>query len=207
MTFFSSTPKYKELRLLEHIEKKPQTSQHEIAREIGSAASMVNNYIDRLEEENYLVRDYKSAKVVHYNITPEGIKRKNYLALTYFHELLKLYKLAEENIENFFQSLEDKGYQKILFYGAGEVAETILGVIKERKNKSLKLLALVDDSTETSKRELQGYKVISRDQIKDYDHDGIVITSYTFEENIRRKLEEINYPDEKINRFFSNGAI
>ena len=203
MKFFSPTSEYKELLLLEHIEKSPNTSQHEIARKIGSAASMINVYINKLEENGYLIRDYQSLKIVYYNITPEGIKRKNFLSITYFHELLKLYRLAEENMESFLLRLENKGYRNILIYGAGEVAETILGIIKGRKGKPLRVLALVDDDKKRQGNELLGYKIISREEINQYDHDGIVITSYTFEDDITNRLTEIGYPDDKIERFFT----
>ncbi|HFL3828494.1 TPA: winged helix-turn-helix transcriptional regulator [Clostridioides difficile] len=203
MKFFSPTSELKELLLLQHIEKNPDTTQKEIAKVISGAPSMVNVYIDNLEEKNYMVRDYKSAKIVYYNITPEGVKRKNYLAITYFHELLKLYRLAEENIENFLIRLEDKGYRNILVYGAGEVAETILGIIKGRTDKPLKVLALIDDDEERQGKELLGYKVISREEINQYEHDGIVITSYTFEDDITNRLKEIDYPENKIERFFT----
>ncbi|NLP46832.1 MAG: winged helix-turn-helix transcriptional regulator [Epulopiscium sp.] len=203
MKFFSPSAELKELKLLEFIEAKPKTSQHEIARVIGSAASMVNVYMDKFEEQGYLVRDYQSLKVVHYNITPEGIKRKNYLSITYYHELLSLYRLAERNIEKFLEKLEEKGYKNILFYGAGEVAETILAIVKDRQDKPLKVLALIDDSKEKINDEVLGYKVISKDQIKDYEHDGIVITSYTFEDEIKKKLEKIDYPKDKVELFFS----
>ena len=203
MKFFSPTSEYKELLLLEHIEKNPNTSQHEIARKIGSAASMVNVYINKLEENGYLIRDYQSLKIVYYNITPEGIKRKNFLSITYFHELLKLYRLAEKNMESFLLRLENKGYRNILIYGAGEVAETILGIIKERKGKPLRVLALVDDDKERQGNELLGYEIISREEINQYDHDGIVITSYTFEDDITNRLTEIGYPDDRIERFFT----
>lgn len=203
MKFFSPTSEFKELLLLEHIEKKPNTSQHEIARKIGSAASMVNVYINNLEENGYLIRDYQSAKIVYYNITSEGIKRKNYLSVTYLHELLGLYRIAEENIENFLQRLEDKGYKNILVYGAGEAAETIVGIIKGREYKELKVLALIDDNKERQGKELLGYKIISREEIEKYEHDGIVVTSYTYEDEIMNKLKEINYPENKTERFFS----
>lgn len=203
MKFFSPTSELKELLLLEHIEKKPDTTQKEIAKVISGAASMVNVYIDNLEEENYLVRDYKSAKTVYYNITQEGIKRKNYLAITYLQELLELYKLAEENVENFLLGLEDKGYRNILLYGAGEVAETILGIIKGRIDKPLKVLALVDDSKGRQGGKLLGYNIISREEINKYEHDAIVITSYTFEDDITNRLNEIKYPEDKIERFFT----
>ena len=203
MKFFSPTSELKELLLLQHIEKKPDTTQKEIAKVVSGAPSMVNVYIDNLEKRNYMVRDYKSAKIVYYNITPEGIKRKNYLAITYFHELLKLYRMAEENIENFLQVLVNKGYKEVLIYGAGEVAETILSVIKTKQNRPLKVVALIDDNIKKYGESLLGYKIISTNEIKKYCHDGIVITSYTFEDEIMNRLKEIGYPEDKIERYFS----
>lgn len=203
MKFFRSTKRLKELLLLQYIEENPNTTQKGIAKVIGGAASTVNEYIEDLEERNLLMREYKSAKVVNYNINPEGIKRKNYLAITYFHELLELYKLAEENIEKFLLGLEEKGYKDILIYGAGEVADTILRVLKTRIDRPLKVLAVIDDNKEKENTEMLGYKIISREDIKRYKHDGIVITSYTFEDDIRKKLEEIDYPGDRVERFFT----
>lgn len=202
MEFFSPTIELKELLLLQHIERKPDTTQKEIAHVIDGAPSMVNVYIDKLEEKKYLTRKYKSAKIVYYNITPEGVKRKNYLTISYFHQLLELYRLAEENMKEFLVKLESKGYKNILLYGAGEVAETLLGIIKSRTDKPLKVLALIDDKEEKQNKKLLGYKIISLENIKDYKHDGIVIASYTFEEKIRQRLEEIRYPMDRVERFF-----
>ncbi|MBV1819009.1 winged helix-turn-helix transcriptional regulator [Anaerosalibacter bizertensis] len=203
MKFFSPTSELKELLLLQHIEKKPDTTQKEIANVISGAPSMVNVYIENLEEKKYLSRDYQSAKVVYYNITLEGIKRKNYLAITYFHELLQLYRLAEENIENFLLKLENKGYRNIFLYGAGEVAEIILEIIQGRIDKPLKVLAIVDDDKDRQGRELLEHKIISREDINQYQHDGIVITSYSFEDDIMSRLKEIGYPENRIERFFT----
>ena len=72
MKFFSPTTELKELLLLQHIESNPDTTQKEIARVIDGAPSMVNVYIDNLEKQNYMVRDYQSAKIVYYNITQIG---------------------------------------------------------------------------------------------------------------------------------------
>lgn len=203
MKYFSPTNKLKELLLLQHIEANPDTTQKEISNVIGSAASMVNVYIDKLEENSYMSRDYMSSKKVYYKITPEGVKRKNYLAITYFHELLELYRLAEGNIDKFLIGLEKKGYKNIILYGAGEVAETLLGIIKEKRDRNLQVIALVDDNIERRNKTLLGYKIISREEIKTYKPDAVVITSYTFEEDIKKRLEEIDYPEEKIERFFT----
>lgn len=202
MKFFNPTSELKELLLLQHIETKPDTTQKEIASVVGCAASMVNVYIDNLEDKHYMIRNYQSAKIVNYHITSEGIKRKKYLLIVYMRELIDLYQLAKSNVKDFLKELEDKGYKNILLYGAGEVAETIIGVIRDRDTTTLNVLALVDDNTEKINEVILGYKVVGRDSIKEYKHDAIVITSYTFEDEIRNRLAEIRYPGDRIVRFF-----
>lgn len=205
ISFLSPTIKLKELLLLQHIENNSNTTQKEMAEIINAAPSMVNVYLNEYEEKDYIKREYISAKIVKYIITTEGLKRKNYLSITYLHELLKLYKLAQENVESFLNELEDKGYRNILLYGAGEVAETILGIVKDRKDKLLKVVAVIDDDASKTSKEILGFKIITRKDIKDYDHNVVVITSYTFEDEIMERLKEIDYPMERVRRFFSEG--
>lgn len=203
MKFFSPTSELKELLLLQHIEQKPNTTQKEIASVIDGAVSMVNVYIDNLEEKEYMARDYKSPKIVYYNITPEGVKRKNFLLINYMKELLGLYMLAKENVERFLLEIESKNYCNLLIYGAGEVAETILGVIRDRNENILKVLGVIDDDESIRGKKILGYKIISRDDIPKYEHDAVIITSYAYEEEIRDKLKKLNYSEDKIIRFFS----
>ena len=203
-SFLSPTSRFKELMILEHIESSPDTTQKELAGIISGAASMVNVYIDELEENGYMKRDYKSAKIVNYNITQKGMRRKKFLSMTYFRELLEYYRLAESDMKSFLDRVESKGYNNILLYGAGEVAETILGLINRRTDNSLKVVAIIDDSKNRQKEEILGHKIIPLDEIEKFDHDCIVITSYTYEDDIRHKLEEIEYPMDKIERFFSD---
>ena len=150
----------------------------------------------------YLIRDYKSLKVVYYRITPDGIKRKNYLAISHMRELLDLYQVAKNSVGKFLSRLESKGYKYILLYGAGEVAETIIGIIRDKELSNLDVIAIVDDDVQKQGKEMLGYKVIPTETINMYKHDAIVITSYTFEEEILDKLNDINYPMDKVDRFF-----
>ena len=73
MKFFSPTGMLKELLILEYIESNENCTQKELANVIDAAVSMVNVYINELEEKGYLIRDYQSAKIVYYRITPEGV--------------------------------------------------------------------------------------------------------------------------------------
>ncbi len=202
MKFFSPTSELKELLLLEHIEKTPDTTHKKMAKVIDGAPSMVNVYIDNLEEKGQLIRDYKSAKTVYYNITPAGLKRKNYLLITYMRELIDLYKLAKSNVEIFLKNIEEKGYKDILLYGAGEVAETIIGVIRDKNSNPLNIIAIIDDDKEKQNKMFLNYKVISKSSIKDYSHDAIIVTSYTFEDDIMKSLDKLQYDKKRVIRFF-----
>ena len=202
-SFLTATTKLKELSLLRHMEMNPDTTQKEMARVIGAAPSMVNVYLNEYEAKKYIVREYISARTVKYKVTPEGLKRKNFLLITYLHELLKLYRLAGDSVEGFLGELEEKGYRKILLYGAGEVAETILGIIRAREGGLLKVVGVIDDDEERREKEILGFRIIGRDHIKDYDHDAVVISSYTFEDEMMGRLKEIGYAEEKVIRFFS----
>lgn len=200
--FFTATAELKELTILQYIENKENTTQKELAEIAGAAPSMINVYINEYEEQDLIVREYISLKVVKYKITPKGIRRKNLLLIQYLHELMKLYKLAKENIENFLDNLVEKGYKNVLLYGAGEVAETILSVIRDREVFELNIVGIVDDDLNKQGTKLMEYKIISPDDIDNYDHDAIVITSYTFEDDIRKRLDEVGYHKDRIERFF-----
>lgn len=201
--FFLPTPKYKEMMILEIIEKKPDTTQKEIGKEIGAAASMINAYLDEYESHGYIKREYITSKTVNYYITPMGIKRKNFLNISYLEQLMDLHKLAREGVENYLQEISKKGFRKILLYGAGEVAEIILGVIKFGSSVDLDILAVVDDDLEKRGKQILDYPIISAVDIKKYDHDGIFISSYTYEETIKQQLIKKGYDKEKILTFFT----
>lgn len=202
--FFIPTPRLKELIILEYIENRPDVTQKELAEVVNAASSMINAYIDECEKKGYLRREYISKRNVNYIITPKGIQRKNYLMITYLRELLDLYHLEKKNIERYIENLIDRGYKDVLLYGAGEVAETILGVVRDRETE-LKVIAVIDDDKEKQGEEILGYKIISIDEINKYPHHGIIITSYTFEDDIMEKLKTIGYDMDKVIRFFWMG--
>src|SRR5690606_27496402 len=108
----------------------------------------------------------------------------------------------KNSIAIFLRGLESKGYKNLLLYGAGEVAETIIGVMRDKEITSLNIAAIIDDDNEKIGTEMMGYKVIPREQINEFKHDAIVITSYTFEDDIRERLEEIGYDMSRVERFF-----
>lgn len=189
------------MKLLEHITNHPNTTQSKMAEVIQAAPSMVNSYIRKLEQEKYLKRIYQSAKIVDYQITSKGIKRKNYLQIVYMKELMEIYKEGQKSVAHFLESIQQKGLKKVLLYGAGEVAEILLDICRQQEY-DLEVVGIIDDNEEKQNTQIRKIDIYPNKEIHKLEHDGIVITSYTFEKDIIKKLKDINYPVEKIVRYF-----
>jgi DNA-binding MarR family transcriptional regulator len=201
--FFLPTQKYKELMILNYIEQNPDTTQKELGKAIGAAASMINTYIDEYESSGYVKREYITSKTVKYHITPKGLKRRNFLNISYLEQLMDLHKLAREGVELFLKTVSERGFKKILLYGAGEVAEIILGVIKFNSEVDINIVFVVDDDLEKRGKEILGYPIITSAEINKHEHDGIFISSYTFEDIIKQQLIKKGYDKSKIITFFT----
>ena len=202
-SFFKPTALYKEFMILDLIEKDAHTTQRVIAKSIGVAVSLVNNYLDEYEQEGYIKRKYLSTKTVEYFVTKNGLDRKKVLNIGYLSSAQRLYNSAKENIEKFLKQLEDKGFKNILLYGAGEVAEILLHTIQNSKNDALNAIAIVDDDVLKINSSIFGIKIISKQDIYKYKHDGILISSFSNKTYIREKLKLLRYPKDQIIEFFN----
>lgn len=187
--------------LLEHIEKNTITTQKEMANVIEGAVSMVNSYLDTLESRNYIKREYISQKIVHYHITPEGTKQKNYLQITYIKELMDQYMKGQASVQHFLKAIQEKGFKDILLYGAGEVAEIILDFINSQ-DIDLKVIGIIDDNPYKHNTALKSITIYPNKKINNIKHDGIVITSYAYEDEIKNRLKNIKYPKKNIIGYF-----
>ena len=200
--FFKPTPLYKEFMVLDMIEKDPRVKQRTMSKSIGIAVSMINNYLDDYEEKGYITRNKVNTKIVEYYITKKGSERRKVLNIGFLSSAHRIYSTAKDNIEKFLSQIIDKGFKSILLYGAGEVAEMFLHVIRNDSSIPVKILAMIDDDSSKRKKTILNTRVISRDDISKFNADGILISSYTHQEAIRSHLIEINYPSSKILEFF-----
>jgi len=200
--FFKPTVLYKEYMILDMIEKNPNITQREMSKAIGIAVSMINNHIDGYEKKGLIKRKKHSTKTVEYFVTKKGIERKKVLNIAYLNNSLKVFQSAKKNVVEFLNQIVGKGYKNILLYGAGEVAEILLQAIIVDRNIEVSVSAVVDDDLIKQQKELIGIPIISIDKIFEYDHDGILISSYTNHLIIHNKLLGHNYPEDKIIHFF-----
>jgi len=190
--------------ILDLIEKDAKITQRAISDALGIAVSMVNSYLDEYEDEGYIKRKYKSTKTVEYLITKKGIERKKVLNIGFLKSSQTIYDLAKTNIEKFLNQIIERGFKKIILYGAGEVAEIMLQVISTDKMIPVEVVAVIDDDVSKIDKTIVNRSIIALENIEEYGHDGIMISSYTNSEIIKKKLMSIDYGDSRILSFFDN---
>lgn len=203
-SFFKPTLLYKEFMILDLIEKDANITQREISKTIGVAVSMVNQYLDEYEIKGLIKRKKYSTKNVEYFVTKKGMERRKLLNIWYLKSSHEVYLSAKDNIIKFLNQIIFKGFKKILLYGAGEVAEIMLQVMNDDNDFPLEVLAVIDDDASKWNNRIVNKKVIGSDQIKSFDHDGILVSSFKHNAVINHKLESINYNKTRIINFFDN---
>jgi FlaA1/EpsC-like NDP-sugar epimerase len=188
--------------ILDLIEKNKNITQREMALSIGLSVSMVNSHLDNYEKEGLIKRKKHSTKTVEYFVTKKGMERRKLLNIWYLKSSHEVYLSAKDNIIKFLNQIIDKGFKKILLYGAGEVAEIMLQVMNDDNNIPLEVLAVVDDDLKRQNDVIVNIPIVNKENINQFDHDGILISSYKHHEVIRKNLVEIKYPLEQILDFF-----
>jgi len=200
--FFKPTPLYKEFMILDLIEKDSKITQRVMSDCLNVSVSMINQYLDEYEEKGFVKRKYISTKTVQYYITKKGLERKKVLNIGFLNSSQKIYTSAKSNIQDFLNQIIEKGFKRILLYGAGEVAEIFLQVIIGDKNIPIKVVAVIDDDCSKQGQFLLSTPIMSLDLINNINHDGILIASYTNKNQILINLLNHNHDRNKILNFF-----
>ena len=201
--FFKPTPLYKEFMILDMVHKNEKITQRAIADALSISVSMVNGYLDAYEDEGYIERKHITKKTVRYLITTKGAERKKHLNIVLLNSAQKIYYIARENIITFLKFVWNKGFKKVLFYGAGEVAEIMLHVIQSDSDINLDVVGLVDDDDNKIGNEMMGLPIFALKDINDVKHEGIIVSSHAHNTKIINKLRAFNYDESRIVTFFS----
>lgn len=112
-----------ELQLLEAIATTPETTQANLAAQVGVAVGTVNWYLKRWSKKGYIKIRRISRWQWSYLLTPEGIGRKTRLASEYVEASLSLYRRTRAEAKLLLTSVHATGAHQIILAGDGEIAE------------------------------------------------------------------------------------
>lgn len=180
-------------RILEEISEDQSLTQRKLSKKLGIALGLTNLYLKRLIKKGYIMVDTMPRNRIIYNLTPKGIAEKSKLTYEYMKYSFNFYKDLRLRIKKVFLSIEKDEAKKIVFYGAGEIAEIAYLSLKETK---LDLVAVVDDFKVG--KNFFGVKVKPVELIKDIAYDLVIVAALASKEKIYKKARGLGVAEEKL---------
>jgi DNA-binding Lrp family transcriptional regulator len=114
-----------DLQILNHIEENPETTQADLATQLGVAVGSVNWYIKRLVNKGYIKVTKMQRRRLKYLLTPSGISEKTRLTGKFLQASLKWYRVTRTDTRRLLDEIEQAGYNAVCIEGDGDLAEII----------------------------------------------------------------------------------
>ena len=112
-----------ELHLLEALATAPETTQADLAAQVGVAVGTVNWYLKRWSKKGYVKVRRMGRWNWSYLLTAEGIAHKTKLAGEYVDVSMRLYRETRQEARRLLAEVEAGGYTQVYVEGDGEIAE------------------------------------------------------------------------------------
>jgi DNA-binding MarR family transcriptional regulator len=108
-----------QLRILETLERQPETTQASLAAQLGVAVGTVNWYLKRLIKRGYIKTRQLERRNLRYFVTPAGLALKARLTKEYLEVSLRVYRELREAARETLAKVNREGYQVIAIEGEG----------------------------------------------------------------------------------------
>lgn len=161
------------LKILEEIDNDHTPSQRDLSRKLNISLGLVNSFIKRLAQKGYFKVTNIPANRVKYILTPKGAAEKTRLTYEYIQYSFEFYKRSRQELRKLFHDLVKKDVQRIIFYGATDLAEIAYVSLQETP---IKLVAVVDN-LRAGEKFLGGMIIQDPSEIKLVPSDRILITA------------------------------
>jgi len=171
------------LKILEKVENDSTSSQRDLARELNISLGLVNSFVKRLVKKGYFKIKQVPKNRIRYVLTVHGMAEKSRLTYEYVQLSYRFYKDARKKMRDLYADLEKQGVARIVFYGAGDLAEIAFISLQQT---DIKLEAVVDDKK--SGERFMHLFVASPLRLESLQFDKILITSTNPLEPILEKL-------------------
>jgi DNA-binding MarR family transcriptional regulator len=112
-----------ERRLLEAIEENPDTTQANLAAQLGVAVGSVNWYLKRLLRKGYVKVTHLQRRKLKYFVTPQGLAVKARLTSQYMEASLRVYRELRQEAQEVLTQVKGTGYGVLHLKGESEAME------------------------------------------------------------------------------------
>jgi DNA-binding MarR family transcriptional regulator len=114
-----------ELKILNAIERDPDTTQADLAAQLGVAVGSVNWYVKRLVKKGYVKVTHLQRRKLHYFLTPTGLALKAKLTRSYMDVSLRVYRELRVAAQQALAEIHLAGYAAITIEGDDEASEIL----------------------------------------------------------------------------------
>jgi len=185
---------YRELTVLQELSANPAATQRHLAHRLHVALGLTNLMLRRLVKKGYVTVVGARGNRIRYLLTPVGLAEKSRLTYEYLEYSLHLYREVRRILTDALARVVAGGGRRIVFFGAGEIAEIAYLTIKEL---GLELVGVVDEHAERDR--FLGVPVTSYEELGGLAFDcGIVSALNGSLEAIRQRLLRHGVPEGKV---------
>jgi DNA-binding MarR family transcriptional regulator len=114
-----------DLEILNHIDENPDTTQADLATQLGVAVGSVNWYIKRLVNKGYVKVAQMQRRRLRYLLTPKGVAEKARLTKEFMQMSLHWYRVTREASKKCLDEVKQAGYDTVCIEGDGDLAEIV----------------------------------------------------------------------------------
>ena len=112
-----------QLRILETLEREPDTTQASLAAQLGVAVGTINWYLKRMVRKGYVKATQMERRRLKYFVTPTGLALKARLTREYMEYSLQVYRELRQAARETLAQVRDGGYAAVKADGGGEAME------------------------------------------------------------------------------------
>jgi len=132
------------LGLLKAVHEDRKLTQRSAASELNIALGLVNTYLKRCVKKGFIkIRQVPRNRYAYY-LTPQGFAEKSRLTAEYLSQSLSLFRQSQVQYKEILSQCEDNGWNKIAFYGPGDLSEIAALCVQEY---SIEIVAVIEIGT------------------------------------------------------------
>ena len=181
------------LKILEKVDNGAVPSQRDLARDLNISLGLVNSFIKRLVKKGYFKARHIPKNRMRYFLTPKGAAEKTRLTYLYIQYSYNFYKDARQKLRELYSNLEKQGVSRLVFYGAGDLAEIAYLSLQET---DIELVAVFDD--EKQGKRFMRFTIFDPGRMASFSFDKILITSINSTEIIFQRIATLGLPNEAV---------
>ena len=191
-----NTQEIRTLKILEAIDGQNAPSQRDMAESLNISLGLINSFVRRLAKKGYFKITHLPRNRVRYILTPKGMTEKTRLSYSYVQLSFRFYRDARQKIRDLYQQLQISDFERIAFFGMGDLAEIAYLSLQE---SDLEFVAISNFAN--NGQTFFGHRVVSLDELRQMQFDALVLTMDQAEANLENILVDKGIARSKITTF------